>query len=112
MATVRKVFEPLLRITEVMELLSVSRETVMRLITSGELPAMRLGPSRAYRVQPGAVRALVERRRVTPTPPVAQPRTFDRREAQEDARRFERGEYDHLVYPKGGRKRCHRKTAA
>lgn len=48
---------------EVAERLAVSRDTVYRLIASGELPSVQIGPRAALRVEATALAEYIESRR-------------------------------------------------
>lgn len=50
---------------EVAALLAVSRDTVYRLINSGELPSVQVGPRAALRVEASALAEYIESRRRT-----------------------------------------------
>lgn len=54
---------PFLTVVEAAQRLRVSRMTILRLISAGELPAYRIG--RQFRLEPGAVDAYLTRQRVS-----------------------------------------------
>lgn len=55
--------QPLLRLSEVAQMLGVAQSTVYALVARGALPAVRIGP-RGMRIAPASVAALIERNTV------------------------------------------------
>ena len=53
----------MLKIAEIAEMLAVHRNTVLRWIHTGELPAIKLG-HRSYRIDPEDFRQFMEKRKV------------------------------------------------